>query len=1424
MSEQESVDQTPSEAASQRSQVIRRDAGFHVVGLGASAGGLEALQTFFSVLPENTGMAFVIVQHLSPDFKSLMVELLTRHTKMPVLRVEDQMVVEPNTVYLIPRNREMLISGGRLLLRERIGDGSLSLPIDRFFSSLAQDAGPMGIGIVLSGTGSDGSRGLMDIHSSGGLVIAQRPESAKFDGMPRTAIETGMVDAVATPEEIPELLGRYALHPFPSELSTNSVDPESVERVFELLQQRQGIDFSDYKPATIGRRIERRIKLNNDVSLKEYISRLENDEEELTQLYKDLLIGVTKFFRDTDAFATLRESVLRSMLADHDRDTEFRVWVPGCATGEEAYSLAISIRETLHELQKPLSIRVFATDVHRQSLEYAHIGEYPAAALEGTDPEWVERYFVETQNGGYRIASTIRDCVVFAPHNVVCDTPFTHLDLISCRNLLIYLRNLAQKKVISLFHYGLRKGGCLFLGSSETIGELSEEFDAVSDRWKLFRKKRDVRLFPTNHTGFATVAATRRNPASRPAREQPSSVSEPSLAKQYERLLQRFMPSALLVDERRTIVHVFGGAGRYLSYRDGRVSSNLLELVDGDLRAALSGGLQRIDDSPLPIQYPAVELPGEGPQAYVDVEISRIDVRQPGATYLITFTEPSQKTQETQETQGTQQDGNQTPVRRIRPDRAALDHIEDLETELRYTKEDLQATIEELETSNEELQATNEELIASNEELQSTNEELQSVNEELFTVNSEYQTKINELTTLTNDMDHLLASTEVHTLFLDTKMEIRRFTPKMADVFHLLRQDIGRPIEAFSHSILCDHLVSKIRSVLDSGEPHEERVQDKRGQHFLLRVLPYRVKEGITGTVLTLIDIGSLIEAQAVILRERERFERAIAANRDGIWDWPNLQADEMWWSPRCWELLGYSEHELEPKHSVWLSLIHPEDRKRVERTSVPAQDDCYVEVHRDFEYRMLHRSGEYRWFRHRAVVDRDENDRPIRMTGSVGDIHDRKSAELQNVEATQAIERRDRFLAMLSHELRNPMSAVLNSIELLEEVRELPFDAPPVSGVADSASQTDSASDAQSGGDEDQTGPDNSEKRSADAARATQAMEIVKRQTRHMARLLDDLLDVSRFGQQKIEFRREWVDLVALHGDVIRAVQHHFEDKSQTLHLDVPDEVIVIDADPARIKQAQVNLLTNASKYTPPGGDIWYSIRRHEGKVAVTIRDNGEGIAEDLQQHIFDLFVQSESSLARSSGGMGVGLSLARQIVEAHQGTLVVHSDGPGTGSTFTIELPCSETQAISNTETIDRSKPVFQGAGVRVLIVEDNRDAGEMLAQTLRLKGYDVRLERDGEVALIAFPEFRPDVAVIDIGLPTMDGYQLAREIRGRGENRVTLIALTGYGRVADQRQAIEAGFDAHFVKPFDPKSFFQTLSEIKPAREQGSGPQSP
>ncbi len=595
-------DKTPHESSappapeSQKTPVpgheARREPKF-IVGIGASAGGLEPLETFFNGMPADSGTAFVVIQHLSPDFKSLMDELLGRRTSMRILRAENEMRVEADTVYLIPPKKEMAILDGRLMLTDQDRSGSLSLPIDVFFRSLARDQEEKAVGIVLCGTGSDGSRGIQEIRDGGGLTIAQDPKTTRFDGMPRSAISTGSVDWVLPTSEIPPALMGYFADPIegrvPPGRKALKVPKEGVDAILELLNEHYGIDFSCYKPTTVTRRIERRLMIVHASNLEDYVRRLRDDPEELNTLYKDLLIGVTRFFRDAEGFQVLEREVIPEIMRDRPKNQPVRVWVAGCATGEEAYSLAILLHEQAKAAGYRGEIKIFATDVHRSSLDFAASGLYPESALTGVSSDRLASYFT-AEDGYYRVTKELRQLVVFAPHNVSSDAPFTRIDLITCRNMLIYLQPQVQKKVITLFHFSLVVGGALFLGASETVGDLSDEFSPVDRHWRVYRKRRDVRLIGTTPLSMSSGPLGARYSAGAATGQ----VTDKSLMRAYDALLGDYVPAGFLINEQRELLHTFGGASKYLAPSDGRVQLDLLNLVSAELRTILGAALQRL--------------------------------------------------------------------------------------------------------------------------------------------------------------------------------------------------------------------------------------------------------------------------------------------------------------------------------------------------------------------------------------------------------------------------------------------------------------------------------------------------------------------------------------------------------------------------------------------------------------------------------------------------------------------------------------------------------------------------------------------------------------------------------------------------------------------------------------------------------------
>ena len=569
------------------------------VGLGASAGGLEALERFFDRVPPNTGMAFVVVQHLSPDFKSLMDDILSRRTTMAVRVAEEGVLVEPNTVYLNPPKKLMIVNGGRLLLADKDPTTVIAYPIDHFLRSLANDAPGRCAAIILSGTGSDGSRGIADIRRAGGLVMAQDPSTAGFDGMPRNAIDTGSVDLTLAPESMIDALIPFIGGRDPGAPEEASGPVKGLAAIAALLREAYGVDFAEYKLATITRRTERRVRVRGDADLEQYVARLASDEAELDALYRDLLIGVTQFFRDREAFDLLREKFLPELLGRLAREEELRAWVTGCATGEEPYSLAMLVREALDELGLPNPAKIFATDIHRDALRYAALGLYDEASLAQVTEERRARCF-SPKDGGYQISPAIRSMVVFAPHNVLNDVPFNKLDIVTCRNLLIYLQPAAQRRVLSVIHFSLKPGGLLFLGASESLAELADEFEVVHPHWKIFRKRHGGR---TSHLRVpATVSALRARGDVR-APIAPAHLPDPSLIGTYDALLDELVPPSVLIGPRRNLVQTFGGASRFLRVPDGRATSDAVEMLTDDLRVAVTGALQRVFTEHQPIHY-----------------------------------------------------------------------------------------------------------------------------------------------------------------------------------------------------------------------------------------------------------------------------------------------------------------------------------------------------------------------------------------------------------------------------------------------------------------------------------------------------------------------------------------------------------------------------------------------------------------------------------------------------------------------------------------------------------------------------------------------------------------------------------------------------------------------------------------------------
>lgn len=1307
-----------------------------VVGIGASAGGLEPLEQLFERMPDDTGMAFVVIQHLSPDFESMMEELLVRKTKLPVHTATDQLALKRDSIYLIPRGKEMIVSGGRLLLKDKDPDSGVPLPINQFFKSLANDAGDRCVGIILSGTGNDGARGVCDIHEAGGLVIVQDDKSAKFMGMPSSAMETGIVDLILPPADIGEILARYVAGPdrrkLIAEFSPVGSDETVLKKLIGLLRDTHDVDFSAYKPTTVLRRIERRLLLSDSASFEEYVERATDDAGELDLLYHDLLIGVTRFFRDPDAFKRLETELLPEMLKRHPKGEEFRVWVAGCATGEEVYSLAMLLHEAMtpEQFQR---VKIFATDVHRASLDLASDGVYEASSLANVSPERKRHYF--TQDGDkFRINGDLRQSVVFAEQNVVKDAPFTRLNLISCRNMLIYLKPGIQRKVISLFHFGLRLHGVLFLGPSETVGDLEDDFKAIDRHWRIYSKRRDVRhdnslKLPVSDPREPTLGAV--------ANASSEALSVRTLRKVYDELLDQFLPPSILVNRKREVVHVFGNAGDYLHFQRGRTTGDLLDLFEGELKTVVSGAIQRVMLDAKATTYSGIELKSGGQPCRIQVSVTPIFCGEDQMTHaLVVFDE-------------LKIEANNPDLEPVDDESDAASHsqarIQLLESDLLRSRNNLQATIEELEASNEELQATNEELIASNEEMQSTNQELHSVNEELYTVNAEYQRKISELTVVTEDMNHLLESTDVGVLFLDRDLSIRKFTPKIAQSFNFIERDVGRSFEDFTHTIKHDSLADDIRWVLSTGQLFEKDVQDRKNHDYFLRILPYRVASEIDGVVITLIDVSSLKRAQKEI-RERDIRLRGIFENSPSFIFIKDLQGRYLVASQQSrrvfelkpTEIVGRTNQEFLPQHVA--DRLDENDRRVIQTGETLESEET------------IPRNGKGRTYLSVKFPLLDENKQIVAVAGIKTDITKRKLAQRK---AQRAIRERDRFLATLSHELRNPLAAIKNAGKVLSRINS---DDPRVLSVSD----------------------------------------VINRQSDQLSCILDDLLDISRVVQGKIDLRQSVVDIRDTASDALLSVRSMATAAGVKIRKDITLHSLPVYGDRSRLQQVFVNLLVNAVKYTPTGGQIDLTIQRVESSAKIAVSDNGAGMSPQLVNRIFDPFVQGEDTLHRSQGGMGVGLTLVKSLVELHGGTISAASPGLDQGSTFSVALPLTDQKLIEGEVhgEVDLEIPPL-----KIVIVEDNVDSRAMLKLALEMDGHNVVAVEDGLSGLTAIDAEKPQIAFVDIGLPEMDGYEVARRLCAKQLNeRTMLVALTGFGQLQDVEKAIDAGFHHHITKPVD------------------------
>jgi two-component system CheB/CheR fusion protein len=1206
--------------------------------------------------------------------------------------------------------------------------------------------------------------GIQEIKAAGGITFAQ-DDTAEQSSMPRSAIATGAVDFVLAPHEIARELGRIARHPYvrpaPGEMNP-ALDDAAMQRIMGMLRHHMGVDFDGYKRNTINRRVTRRMVLHKLNGLTEYERFLQANPAEVEALFHDLLITVTSFFRNPEAYEALKATVFPKLTEDRSRHDPVRIWDLGCSTGEEAYSIAMAFTEYVEGTGRRVNAQIFATDLNGAAVERARAGIYGKGIAQDVSAERLRRFFVEV-DGSYRIAKPIRDMCVFARQNVVADPPFSRLDLVACRNMLIYLDAGLQQRLIPTMHYALRNTGFLWLGGSETIGSYRDLFEPLDLKHKIFAKKAAAPAIPIPKAQRFEA----RRMAGHPSQMGPRESAGPDPQREADRLLlSLYSPPAVIVNADLDILQFRGDTSPYVMPAPGRASLNLIKMLREGLMVGVRGAITRARRDEVPVREDGLRVRSNGGWRQVDVEVVPLHTKARGGGFVVIFEEPAAqlRSRARQMHASAKSDSERAARNRAGTDQKEL---ELMRSELASTRDYLQSVIEQQEASNEELQSSNEEVQSANEELQSINEELetskeeiQSANEELATVNDELQNRNVELSRSNNDLTNLLGSVQLPIVMVGPDLRIRRFTPGAEKLFNLVPGDLGRPIGEARFTLSSTELEELVAEVIDTVSTREREVQDRTGHWHLLRVRPYRTLENkIEGAVIVTLDIDAMKRAENGLRESEARFE--VLANTAPVMIWMS-DLDGVRFVNRAFEdFVGHVETEI--RQSNIARFVHPDERAAFEQGYRDA-----IDAHLPFESRARFRrsDGEYRWMKTIATPRLHSDGRLVGYVAGTFDITDMKEAEAALIELDRG---KNEFLAMLAHELRNPLAGVRNASHLLANT--------------------------------------------TDPGILAQAREIIERQTANMVRMTDDLLDVSRITQGKIQLRVQDLDIAELLRACVQSNSHEWETGDRSLTLTLPDRPVWVRGDPLRLEQVVSNLLSNAAKFTRPGGRIWLTLEtdRRAGRglaAVVRVRDNGAGINPALLPRIFDIFVQAEDPGTRTSPGIGLGLTLAKRLAELHDGTIEAFSAGPAMGSEFVVRLPARESVAMPAAQTPPAGRK--PGPPRRILIVDDNVDSAESMRLMFGLAGHEVRVLGEGTQAADAALQFRPHAVMLDIGLPDMDGYAVARAMREFRElDRTLVVAVTGYGRDEDVRQSREAGIDVHMTKPIDADRLFEIIA---------------
>ena len=1363
----------------------RPDSAFPIVGIGASAGGIEACSELLRALSTNTGMAVVVVQHLGSDSPSMLSRILSRVTGMPVTEATQSVAVEPDHVYVIPPNMKMTIADDRLRLAPRASGPQRFMSIDIFMKSLAENYGNRAIGVVLSGLDGDGAEGLKMIKQAGGISFAQNQDTAQYGDMPHSAVATGFVDFVLSPAEIAQELESIAQHPYiarqvPEEfLATEKETSESgLAAVYALLRAATGVDFSQYKRTTFERRLARRMALYRLDTVDAYIERLQNHPAEIKALYHDVLITVTSFFRDPETFAFLQETVFPSLIEQKGLESSIRLWVAGCSTGQECYSLAIALCEYLSEQNLNLSIQIFGTDVSEETISVARQGIYAENQMTGISPERRQRFFTRSE-GRYQISKAVRELCIFARQNLGSDPPFSNIDLVSCRNVMIYFAPTLQQRVLAIFHYSLNAGGLLWLGSSESVGETSQLFATVDKRHKVYSRDSTANQISFD---FVTSDYSALN-APADSEDQPASVSYSNVQRQADQIvLNRYAPVGVVVSEQLDILHFRGDTSAYLRPAPGEPSFSLLKMVQPSLLLELRSAIDQAKSQQITARRERLQV--ESSPRYIHIEVTPI--RNPLSkerSYLILFEEGVPVTSLPAEPNETGDDQPTTAasakIARLQQELAAgKQELLDTRAYLQATIEDHDATNQRLTTANEEILSSNEELQSTNEELQTAKEEIQAANEELKTTNEELQSRNADARATNDDLINLLNNVNIPIVMLSNDLRIRRFTPTAKRLFNLIPGDVGRPISDIRIDVNLDNLETLIAEVIGTLDAQDLEVQDSEGHWYRLRIRPYRTADNqIDGAVIALVDIDDIKRTLQQLEMSRLYAESIVETVRSPLVVLTaDLQINTA--NQAFYETFQVSPAETERRQLFDLGNGQwniPVLRAVLETLLADGQQVQDFEITHEFE-----QIGQKVMLLNAREIERPTPERLILL--SIEDITKRKRAETQRiqlmqertarVEAESANASKDEFLSMLSHELRTPLSAILGWVSILL-----------------SRSQTD-------------------------PTLLNRALTSIERSALTQTRIIEDLLQVSRIIQGQMVLQRQAVNLSNLVRDVIESMLPIAERADIQLVSDLDEASDYFYFDPDRLQQVFSNALSNAIKFTPREGQITTRLTYSVDQAHIQITDTGRGIDPDFLPYVFDRFRQASSSNTREYGGLGIGLTIVKTFVEAHEGTVRISSPGIGLGATLTIMLPLVEAIA-----PIPTPAPLPPGenllSGLRILIVEDDADNREILTIMLETQSAIV-IPTDSVAAAIETltNEEPPDLLISDISLPGQDGFDLIAWVRSRDPNEggdLPAIALTGYAASEHTQKILAAGFQDHLTKPTDTDALMAAIVNL-------------